>query len=166
MRRLLAVFVIVTGAAPVAAQDVPLEYRVKAAYLYNFLKFVEWPADTANPFTICVAGKNPFGDVLADTVRGERIGGRAVVTRNVSEPDAGCHVLFIPRGTAAAPYLRDARSTLTVGETADFLAQGGAIAFVQEGANVRFQINDASARRAGLQISSRLLRLSRDATAR
>src|SRR5204863_8590795 len=101
MRRLLVSFAIIAGALPAAAQDVPLEYRVKAAYLYNFLKFVDWPADTAAPLTICVAARNPFGGVLADTVRGERVAGRPVVAKVVPEPDAGCHVLFIPRGTAA-----------------------------------------------------------------
>lgn len=166
MRRLLASFVIVAGTLSAAAQDVPLEYRVKAAYLYNFLKFIDWPVSLPGPFTICVAARNPFGDILADTARGERVGGRPIVAKVVTEPDAGCHVVFVPRGAAAAPYVRGARGTLTVGETPDFLAQGGTIVFVQEGGNVRFQISDDAATRAGLQISSRLLRLSRDAAAR
>src|SRR2546426_7749962 len=98
MRRWLASIAIVAAGVSGAAQDIPLEYRVKAAYLFNFLKYVEWPDATATgPFTICVAGRNPFGDVLADTVKGERIGARAVMARVVTEPDAGCHVLFVPR---------------------------------------------------------------------
>ena len=160
MRRLLLSCMILASALPAAAQDVPLEYRVKAAYLYNFLKYIEWPEGTPAPFTICVAGRNPFGEVLADTVRGERVAGRAVVTRVVNESD-GCHIMFVPRGTAAAPYIRGAHGTLTVGESPDFLAQGGTILFVQEGGSVRFQIDDEAAMRAGLRISSRLLRLSR-----
>ena len=167
MKRLLASFVLLAGALPAAAQDVPLEYRVKAAYLYNFLKFVEWPEETlSSPFTMCVAARNPFGDVLAETVRGERVAGRAVVTKVVLDSETDCDILFVPRGTAAAPYLRNPQGTLTVGETPDFLAQGGAILFVQDGTNVRFQINDEAAMRAGLRISSRLLRLSREAGAR
>lgn len=167
MRRLLVSFVLLAGVVPAAAQDVALEYRVKAAYLYHFLKFVEWPEDaSAPPFTICVAARNPFADILTDTVRGERIAGRTVVAKVIPDFEVGCHVLFVPRGTAAAPYLRNPQGTLTVGEAPDFLAQGGAIQFVQEGTNVRFQINDEAARRAGLRISSRLLRLSRDAGAR
>jgi hypothetical protein len=144
------------------AQDIPLEYRVKAAYLFNFLKYVEWPdGAVTGPFTICVAGRNPFGAVLAETVNGERIGERTVMARVVAEPDPACHVLFVPRTTTAGPYLRGAPRALTVGESADFLGDGGAIVFVQEGANVRFQINEDAAARAGLRISSRLLRLSR-----
>lgn len=161
MRRLLASCVILASGLPAVAQDVPLEYRVKAAYLYNFLKYIEWPDGTPAPFTICVAGRNPFGEVLADTVRGERVAGREVVTKAVADSGAGCHIVFVPRGTAAAPYIRTARGALIVGEHPDFLTQGGAIAFVQDGGNVRFQIDDEAAVRAGLRISSRLLRLSR-----
>jgi hypothetical protein len=168
MRRWLAsLAVVATGVSVAVAQDIPLEYRVKAAYLFNFLKYVEWPDTTATgPLTICVAGRNPFGPVLTDTISGERIGERTVVARVVVEPDPNCHVLFVPRTTAAGPYLRGAPRALTVGESDDFLADGGAIVFVQEGANVRFHINEDAAARAGLRISSRLLRLSRSSATR
>jgi hypothetical protein len=161
MRRLLVTVVLLTGGLRLLAQEIPLEYRVKAAYLYNFLKYIDWPEGTTDPFTICVASRNPFGDVLGETVRGERVNGRAVTTKVVSDPDPSCHIVFVPRGIAAAPYVRMARGTLTVGEGTEFIDQGGAIAFVQEGANVRFQIHDEAAMRAGLRISSRLLRLAR-----
>jgi hypothetical protein len=161
----LAAIAIVVSVLPATAQDIPLEYRVKAAYLNNFVKYVEWPpeVDSAS-FTICVAGRNPFGDVLADTVRGERVDGRPIVARVISDPDGECRVVFVPRGVAMAPYLPAPHGTLTVGETTEFTSRGGVIAFVQEGANVRFEINDDAAMRAGLRISSRLLRLSRTRT--
>jgi hypothetical protein len=155
---------LVVAAATLRAQDASLEYRVKAAYLFNFVKFVEWPpAAASGPLVICVAGRNPFGDALTTTVRGESVNGRAIAVRVIPEPDPGCHVVFVPDGSTASTYLRTARGTptLTVGESADFLMQGGVIAFVLEGGKVRFDINTEAAARAELKISSRLLRVAR-----
>jgi hypothetical protein len=146
------------------AQEVPLEYRVKAAYLFNFVKFVEWPAAAAGgPITICVAGRNVFGDVLDQTIRGETIDGRPLTSRVLLEPADGCHVLFAPRGAAARAYLQAARGepVLTVGESADFIANGGMVNFILDGGNVRFEIEARRAEAAGLRVSSRLLRLAR-----
>jgi hypothetical protein len=164
MRAIAATLVFVASAA-LCAQDVPLEYRVKAAYLFNFAKFVEWPAGVATgPITICVAGRNVFGESLAETVSGETVNGRPFVVRVILEPAPGCHIIFAPRGAAAAAYLRASQSTpaLTVGESPDFIEQGGIVNFMVEGANVRFEINPEAAERAGLRISSRLLRLARE----
>lgn len=146
-----------------AAQEVRLEYQVKAAYLYNFMKFVEWPAGSGGPLTICVAGRNPFGSVLADTVRGELIEGRPIEIKVILEPEPGCHAVFVPRTAAVTAYLRAAQGTptLTVGESPRFIEQGGIINFFLEGSNVRFQINPSAAERARLRISSRLLQLAR-----
>ena len=159
------VFALVLAApAVLRAQEVPLEYRVKAAYLFNFAKFVEWPdAGATGPITICVAGRNVFGDALADTVKGETINGRPLAVRLILEPQPGCHIVFVPRGAAASAYLRSARTSpsLTVGESPDFIEQGGIVNFTREGANVRFEIDSDAAERAGLRISSRLLRLAR-----
>ena len=152
-------------AAATAAQEVSLEYRVKAAYLFNFTKFVDWPRDALPPdapLTICVAGTSPFGEVLDDTVQGELVAGRPLTTRVVREP-SGCHVLFVPAGGAAAPLLHDARTRpiLTVGESETFLRDGGIVKFVMQDGKVRFEINQDAASRAQLRISSRLLRLAR-----
>jgi hypothetical protein len=146
------------------AQDVALEHRVKAAYLFNFVRFVEWPAASGEgPLTICVVRPSPFGEVLTDTVRNERVNGRAIATRLVDTADDGCHVVFIPASAAALPSLRavDESPVLTVGESPGFIRQGGMVNFVREGTNVRFEIDEPAARRAGLRISSRLLRLAR-----
>jgi hypothetical protein len=160
--RAVVILVLAIGLQPATAQDVPLEYQVKAAYLYNFVKFVEWP-ETARtgPLNICIAGRNPFGDVLADTIKDETIDGRPLTSRVVLEPDPDCHVLFVPDGAPSA-YLRAARRmpTLTVGETTDFLQQGGVIAFVADGHNIRFAISADAAEQAKLQVSSRLLKLA------
>ena len=163
-RLLLSLALVIAATTVVRPQDTSLEYRVKAAYLYNFVKFVEWPASAAaGPLTICVTGRNPFGPALADTVRGESVDGRPLAVRAVTEPDAQCQVLFVPRDTAAAAALQAARGmpVLTVGEAPGFLSQGGVINFVIEGGKVRFDINQDAAMRAELKISSRLLRLAR-----
>jgi hypothetical protein len=166
LRRLLPpVALVVVAGLRGFAQDVSLEYRVKAAYLFNFTKFVEWPAEALPdraPLTICVASPSPFEGALAETVRDELVGGRPLTTRVVTDP-AGCHVLFVPAAASATPYLRAARGKpiLTVGESADFLREGGVITFVMEDGKVRFNISPDAATRAQLRISSRLLRLAR-----
>lgn len=150
----------VSGAAAQSA-NVVLEYRVKAAYLFNFTRFVEWP-EAATPLTICVAGRNPFGNVLADTLHDEQVNGREMQARVVRQI-AGCDVLFVPRGVAHRQYLREARdrAVLTVGESPQFLRDGGIINFVIDEGKVRFEIDRDAATRARLTISSRLLRLAR-----
>lgn len=159
-----AIVLLLTATA--SAQQVSLEYQVKAAYLFNFTKFVEWPAEAlpkGAPLTICVAVSNPFGQALEDTIKGELVDGRALTTRVVRDP-AGCHVLFVPEGVAAAALLRDARTRpiLTVGETDDFQRDGGVVNFVMQDGKVRFDISPEAASRAQLRISSRLLRLRRN----
>jgi len=179
MSRALALIWLVCGGAiaataqlavTVAAQAVPLEYRVKAAYLLNFTRFVEWPRASlavSDPFTICVAGTNPFGLALSATLLGETVAGRTLASRVVSDAAATrCQVLFIPHSVPAAAYLRAVRGTpvLTVGEAEDFLEQGGAINFVLEEGKVRFDVNPDAVSRNQLTMSSRLLRLARSRT--
>ena len=169
MRRLLAAVLLCAGSTVTSAQDAALEYRVKAAYLFNFTKFIEWPngafvGGRSFSFSICVAGRNPFGPVLNTTLVGETAAGLPLAARVVNAGGAaGCHVLFVPAGVPAATYLRavDTLPVLTVGESPDFLAQGGIINFVLDGGRVRFEINQTAAERAQLRISSRLLQLGR-----
>ena len=165
MRLLLAIAAAVAVASrPLFAQDVTAEYRVKAAFLYNFVKFVEWPADqSTEPLIICVAGRNPFGTLLENMVRGETANGRRLVARVILEPDPDCEVVFVPEGAATGAYLRAARRnpTLTIGESSTFIAQGGIVRFYIDSGNVRFEINPGAAEQAGIRISSRLLELAR-----
>jgi hypothetical protein len=169
MRRLLVAVLLCAGPAVTSAQDADLEYRVKAAYLFNFTKFIEWPdaafdGGRSFAFSICVAGRNPFGPALSATLVGETAAGLPLAARVVNAGGAaGCHVLFVPAGVPAGPYLRGVGKApvLTVGESPGFLAQGGAINFVIDGGRVRFEINQAAAERAQLRISSRLLQLGR-----
>jgi hypothetical protein len=164
MRAALPLLVIGLSLSVVSAQGVPQEYRVKAAYLYNFLKFIEWQHDLGpGPLAICVAGRNPFGTVLRDLVRDQIVSDRPIEARIILEPEDGCHIIFVPEGAATEAYLRAARGTpaLTVGESSTFLEQGGIANFYIERGNVRFEINPAAAERAGIRISSRLLQLAR-----
>ncbi len=164
MRRLITLAVLLLATSGVGAQDVTREYQVKAAFLYNFAKFVEWPASAlTGALTICIAGRNPLGTFLDETVDGETVGGRPIRTRIILEPEPGCHVMFIPDGAAATAYLRASRTapTLTIGETPAFISQGGIISFFVENGKVRFEINPQAAERAQLRVSSRLLQLSR-----
>jgi hypothetical protein len=145
-----------------AAQSVSPEYELKATFLFNFMKYVEWPASASSgPIVVCVAGQNPFGSALENVLRKEKINGRSIDTpRVILEPEP-CHVIFIPRTANIGAYLRAAKGTptLLVGESMDFLEQGGIINFVMGGNQVRFQIDVEAAERSGLRISSRLLRL-------
>jgi len=149
---------------PVQPPGIPLEYRVKAVYLFNFVKYVEWPSRNATgPLMICVAEHNPFGDALSEAVRGELVNNRVVETRIITNPDQACHVMFVPRTVGSAPFLAASRGapTLTVGETPGFIKQGGLVNFILEEGKVRFVIDSKAAEHADLRISSHLLRLAR-----
>jgi hypothetical protein len=163
MARVLGIALLLL-AVPLHGQDVSYEYQVKTAFLSNFIRFVEWPpAAQAGQMTVCVAGRNPLGSFLEETVKGETLDGRQIVPRVILEPDATCRVIFIPDGAAVSAYLRAARGTpvLTIGETSDFLEAGGIVRFYMDSGKVRFEISTQAAERAQLRISSRLLRLAR-----
>lgn len=166
MTRAPVAVLVLTAAALVHAQDVPLEYQIKAAFLLNFARFVTWPQGAQQgPLTICVAVDNPFGDVLNETLGNETVHGRPLTSRVIVQPERGCHVLFVPNTAEARPFLRAARGspTLTVGEAPTFLAEGGIIKLVLEEGTVRFEISPEAAEESDLRISSHLLRLARKA---
>jgi hypothetical protein len=149
-----------------AFAEMPSEYEVKAAFLYNFAKFVEWPAEPPNAIEFCIVGEDPFGDTLGDTVRGKSIHGKPITIRRVkiTENPQGCQIAFISARDRATRSVLDrlqGTSTLTVGESPNFTRQGGMINFFLEGHRVRFEINADAAEQAHLKISSKLLILSR-----
>jgi len=155
---------------PACAADEPsLEYQVKAAFLLNFTKFIEWPATSFasadSPFTICVLGKDPFGHALDDAVEGESVGAHKMTVRVISDPPApqACQVLFMGATDKDPGAILNglAPGILTVGEHAGFGHAGGIIAFVLDNRRVRFDINQAAAERAGLKLSSKLLSVAR-----
>lgn len=156
------------GAGPGAAQTG--EYQVKAAFLYNFTKFVDWPPETfsspSDPFTLCVYGDTPLADPLREIVKDKTTNDRGLAVKRVTTAAAarGCEALFIgatdeDRVPGILSGLQGS-SVLTVGEVPDFTRQGGVINFFTESSRVRFVINIAAAERAHLKISSKLLSLA------
>ena len=146
------------------------EYEVKAAFIYNFAKFVEWPhADGApsRPFVVVVLGTDPFGPVLDDALRGKTVGGSEIVIRRVARvEDVGrCEILYISNSERKhlSPILKHVGSEaiLTVGDNVDFASLGGIIGFRLQGERIRLDISVSAAERAGLRISSQLLRVAR-----
>jgi hypothetical protein len=152
------------------AQDSLSEYQVKAAYLFNFLKFVEWPedafADPLAPIVIGIAGDDPFGNALPQVIAGKTVQGRDLVTRKyrAGEDLRSSHILFVSasekkRLPQLLASLRGS-NVLTVADVDGFLEEGGMIQLFSENNRVRFAINVDAAIRARLKLSSKLLSLA------
>src|ERR1017187_3462014 len=148
----------------------PSEYQLKAAFLFNFAKFIDWPpetyADDKSPFIIGILGVNPFGSGLQQTVAGKKINERPITiqTFRAAAEATNCQILFICNSekkhfSEIIKSLHDA-AVLTVSEADQFIESGGMVNFVQEASKIRFQINDDAARAARLKISSKLLNLA------
>jgi hypothetical protein len=155
--------------AAVAAAQGPSEHEVKAAFLYNFTKFVEWPEtkfNADNQLLICVVGNDPFADELRAAIEGKAVRGKRLTMLYLSDGDdpRRCHVLFISGESGIDPssvldHLHGA-GVLTVGDLDGFAAQGGVINFRMEDRRVRFEINAEAAEEEGLRISSQLFKLA------
>ena len=149
--------------------NVSTEYKIKAAFLYNFAKFVEWPAERfdteTSPIVIGVLGENPFGPELEKIALERKVNGRPVsivMLRSLAE-EKSVHLLFVCAGQekrfAASDVVKRA-GVLTVGESAVFAAAGGTITFTRPDDKVRFEINMDSANCAGMRISAQLQKLA------
>ncbi|HEY7544552.1 MAG TPA: YfiR family protein [Blastocatellia bacterium] len=153
------------------AQSSPSEYEVKAAFLFNFAKFVEWPedafSDSSSPIIICIVGHDPFNGVLDQTIGGKTVNSRPLVIKRLAygQDARGCHIIFVcsseKKRMAQILASFSGTSALTVSDMDDFAQAGGMINFVLENSKVRFQINSTAAARARLRISSKLLTLAR-----
>lgn len=147
------------------------EYQVKAAFLYHFSNFVEWPESTFEPtdgrLRICIIGKDPFGPILDTTLANKTVGDhRFEILRNPpSTQISSCHVLYLPSShTSNLKALRRQAGkgeVLTVGENLDFIKQGGMVHFFFEEQKVRFAVNPDAVNQTHLKISSKLLRLAK-----
>lgn len=168
---LCAAWILIIPQLTAAAQSSgPTEYQLKAAFLFNFAKFIDWPrssfASAQAPFSICIYGDDPFGQAIDATLKGQLIRGRGVNIQRVRDPSQlrHCQVAFI--ASSERHHLPDVlqivrgASVLLVGESPGFAANGGAIQFQMEDDRVRFSINPDAAERAGLRISSKLLSLA------
>lgn len=167
---LMVLILLLTAARGHAQDSQPSESRLKAAFLFNFAKFVEWPpeafAGKTAPLVIGVLGENPFGKDLEQTIQGKTVNDRPLQVkeyRSVAEA-TNCHILFICASEKKRlPEIFEAlrgTAVLTVGETDRFIQAGGMINFVVEGNKIRFEIKDETARKVKLKISSKLLNLA------
>ena len=147
----------------------PTEYEVKAAYLYNFGKFIKWPPAAASvdpSFAICVFGPDPFGTSLDGLTAGESLDGKRLAVRRITSTDEAqkCRILFISRSEQgrASSILNAVKRLpiLTVSDMPNFLENGGVISFVMQGDRVRFEVSLPAAERAGLSLSSELLKVA------
>ena len=147
------------------------EDQIMAAFLFNFARYVEWPENAFDrsdmPVNICMLSSKEFGDVVSRTVSGKTVADRSVVVRWTSDlPEAtGCHILFIgsefERSHSDAVAVLDGMSVFTVADQEGFARAGGTANFFRADNRIRFEINPLAAKKAGLKISSRLLRLAR-----
>ena len=150
------------------AQTQVLEFRVEAAFVYNFAKFVEWPQEAAGavPITFCVLGDESLYGALAESLAGKTINGRTLVARQIGRPQEGlrCQIAFI--GSAEKKQLGGVLEVLagspvlTVADFESFARRGGMIELIKEGNKIRFAINVDAAKRHGFRISSKLLQLA------
>ncbi len=153
------------------AQDSPSVYQVETAYLFNFVKFVEWPeeafADPLAPIVIRIVGDDPFGDALPQVVLGKTVQGRDLIIRKyrAGEDLRGSHILFISASEKKRlPQILSSlhgSCVLTVADIDGFLEEGGMILLFSDESRVRFAINVDAANQAKLKVSSKLLSLAR-----
>jgi hypothetical protein len=156
-------------AFPRAQATGPTHFDVKAAYLLNFGRFTTWPATVTSEtddFPVCVLGRDPFGESLDAIVAGESLNGKKAVVKRMAVPQraAGCRIVFVSVSKSAElDGILEALvglQALTVSDVPEFLDRGGMIQFVSEGKRIRFAVNLPAATRAGLTLSSALLRVA------
>lgn len=171
LRQLIIMFVLLwSGVSSNALADTNRGYELKAAFLYNFARFTSWPENGLgdnNTFLLCMGGKSPFGDALS-TINGKHVHGKELISIEIGSANdvAQCDMLFIgetDQGTLA-DFLEQSitNNILTVAEAPGFAKQGGMIELIEADRKIRFDINIRTARKAGLDISSRLLKLARE----
>jgi hypothetical protein len=150
--------------APARAQDLP-EYRLKAAFLYNFALFTDWPAEVGGTLNLCVVGNDPFGDEL-NGLQGKAVGSRslAVQRKAAGQSGAGCQIVFVSaQALPGLPRLLEqvkGQPVLTVADSPGAAQQGVALNMNVANSRVTFEANLRAARAANLALSSKLLRLA------
>jgi hypothetical protein len=168
---LLLVSLAIACTSTARADESTQEYKVKAAFIVNFARFIEWPSDAfANddaPIIIATVGTDPFNGALEQAVAGKKIGRRSIEVRHFDSPDKikDCQILFVPQ-TDSETTDRILRRTsgmhiLSIGDDENFTAAGGAIRFFTADSKMRFEISLTATDRAKLTISSKLLKLAR-----
>ena len=145
------------------------EYQVKAAFLFNFTKFLEWPPEAMGrpdePFVIGVVGADPFGNYLDDIITGEKMMAHPMMVKRFASPAEidRCHILFInvPGKTSEVLNALKGKSILTVSDDNNFSRNGGVIRFFTQNETIHLEINIKAAKTANLNVSSKLLRIAK-----
>jgi hypothetical protein len=160
--------------ASTQAQSAAPEYQLKAAYLFNFTKFTEWPVAAlppGAPIELCVTGRDPFGDSLG-TLESKVVQNHPIHVRRAQRADTlrGCHVVFVAdldeRSEQSVLRSAEAVSALTVSDREGFVARGGTIGMLTHDSRILFEINVEAAQRSGLKLSSQMLKLARSVKGR
>jgi hypothetical protein len=169
--RFLLVLTVVFCASTLLAQTTAKEYRIKAAFLFNFANYVEWSPETfkeANsPLTYCTVGEDPFEGVLDQSLNAKSVGTHPLRVQHLKAPEnfQGCQIVFIGANEKkrVAAILETLKQTpvLVVGESSHFVQQGGTVGFLSEENTVRFEVNLEAAQRARLNISATLLSVAK-----
>ena len=169
IRRLFVLAALLVGAR-VEAQAPMSESQVKAMFVYNFLKFVEWPSEsirTKDPFVVLIIGEGSTADATERFLESKTIGARPLVVRRVSwdQSLAGGRAAFVVERDAKKLHrvldAAAAAGVLTIGEGESFTTRGGVIGLLVEDRKVRFDVDTSAAQKAGLRVSSKLLALTR-----
>jgi len=172
MRKLLVViFLCLLSRIASADHRSSSEYEIKGAFLYNFAKFVEWPAadvqKSSETFVLGILGRDPFGNQLDELLDGKTVQDKKIILKRFDKVAevSGCNVLFISASEEKSlpSILADlkGRPILTVSDMPDFVEEGGVVGFSVEGKKVRFSINTKAADSANLKVSSQLLKLAK-----
>jgi len=161
-------------AGPTAADgDLPvsIEYQIKASFVYTVAKFVDWPEgefqDPATPLTLGILADDTVSEAIEETLRGRKVHNRTLIVKRLSDLKAArdCQILYVGafEGKSVPVLLSQfaPEGVLTVGEGSDFAASGGILGLTLRESLVQFEVNIAAAQRAGLTISSKILRLGR-----
>ncbi len=164
-------FIMVYTPCSISAQPtISKEYQVKAAFLLNFTRFIEWPPSSFTsdqaPIVIGILGANPFGNYLNEIVTNEKVNTHPLIVQHYKSINdmKSCHILFINKleteYLAQVPEILKERNILTVSDAPDFLRQGGMMLFFTKNNKIQFQINLDAVKTTKLDISSKLLRLA------
>lgn len=173
LRLMITILMLLGVAAQANAQDSSesSEYLVKAGFIYNFAKLVEWPAtafpQSDSPIVIGILGSDPFGPIIDRVFDGKKVNNRGFVVKRLKSLNdvKDCHIVYVSSSEAArsADAIRLAKNmpVLTIGESPGFAKHGGIINLTLEDNKVRFEVNVDAAKEADLNISSRMLALAR-----
>lgn len=161
-----------TPAIRLRAETSPKEYEIKAAFIYRLTQFMEWPTNqfrsSQEPFLLCIAGQDPFGETIDIVLKDQKIGARRIRILRQSEPAAGthtnCHLLFLGANLAGETEKiisgLKTNAVLTIGEGDDFTKKGGHVRLYLQENKLRFEVNVAALERSGLKLHSQVMKLA------